>query len=107
MLPGLQLVAASALCAWVLNPGCPKHCAFCVVPVKEGPVKKFSAPFSDFVPTGQLNVMLLDDNLLSFPDVELLLLEMARRRYTVNFSQTLDIAYLTPRVYALLLKVNY
>ena len=51
--------------------------------------------------------MLLDDNLLSFPDVELLLLEMARRRYTVNFSQTLDIAYLTPRVYALLLKVNY
>jgi len=90
-----------------LTRGCPKRCAFCVVPVKEGPVKKKSAPFSDFVPTGQRNVMLLDDNLLSFPEVESLLVEMAQRQYAVNFSQTLDIAYLTPRVYALLLKVNY
>ncbi|MCI0418023.1 MAG: hypothetical protein L0387_19865 [Acidobacteria bacterium] len=90
-----------------LTRGCPKRCAFCVVPVKEGPVKKNSTPFSDFVPTGQRNVMLLDDNLLSFAEVESVLVEMARRRYAVNFSQTLDIAYLTPRVYELLLKVNY
>lgn len=90
-----------------LTRGCPKRCAFCVVPVKEGPVKKNSSAFSDFVPAGQQNVMLLDDNLLGFSEVESLLVEMARRHYAVNFSQTLDIAYLTPRVYELLLKVNY
>jgi len=90
-----------------LTRGCPKRCSFCVVPAKEGLLKKNVARFSDFVPAGQRNVMLLDDNLLSFPDVECLLVEMIQRRYAVNFSQTLDIAYMTPRVYELLLKVDY
>ena len=39
----------------------------------------------------QANVMLLDDNLLSFNGVEALLTEMTERRLAVNFSQTLDI----------------
>jgi hypothetical protein len=90
-----------------LTRGCPKRCAFCLVPVKEGLVKNNVAGFWDFVPAGQRNVMLLDDNLLSFPDVKSLLLEMIQRQYAINFSQTLDIAYLTPRVYELLLKVDY
>jgi len=70
-------------------------------------MKKNVAQFSDFVPAGQRNVMLLDDNLLSFSDVEHLLVEMIERQYAVNFSQTLDIAYLIPRVYELLLEVDY
>jgi len=90
-----------------LTRGCPKRCAFCVVPLKEGQAKMTSAAFSEFVPPAQRNVMLLDDNLLSFPDVESLLLEMIKKRYAVNFSQTLDIAYLNPGVYELLLKVDY
>ena len=90
-----------------LTRGCPKRCAFCVVPVKEGPEKRNSARFSDFVPAGQRNVMLLDDNLLSFPEAESLLKEMTERQYAINFSQTLDISYLTPRVYELLLRVDY
>ena len=52
--------------AVTLTRGCHKRCAFCVVPIKEGPVKKNSAAFSDFVPAGQRNVMLLDDNLVKF-----------------------------------------
>ena len=51
--------------------------------------------------------MLLDDNLLAYPEVETLLEEMVRRRYAVNFSQTLDIAYLTPGKYALLRRIDY
>jgi hypothetical protein len=78
-----------------------------VVPLKEGSVKRESAAFADFVPPRQRNVMLLDDNLLSYADVDPLLDEMARRRYAVNFSQTLDIAYLTERKFELLLKVDY
>jgi len=90
-----------------LTRGCHKRCAFCVVPLKEGPLKEKSAAFSDFVPAGQQNVMLLDDNLLSFPGAESLLAEIVQRAYGVNFSQTLDIAHLTPSAYKLLLKVNY
>ncbi len=90
-----------------LTRGCPKRCSFCVVPAKEGPVKKNVASFSDFVPAGQRNVMLLDDNLLAFPEAESLLKEMTERQYAINFSQTLDISYLTPRVYELLLRVDY
>jgi hypothetical protein len=64
------------------------------VPAKEGPLKQPAQSFDAFVPPRQRSVMLLDDNLLSYSGVEELLLEMIRRRYAVNFSQTLDIAYL-------------
>lgn len=78
-----------------------------MVPAKEGVVKRASGSFLDFVPPGQRNVMLLDDNLLSFEDIEPLLDEMARRRYAVNFNQTLDITYLSERTFERLLKVDY
>lgn len=89
-----------------LTRGCPKKCAFCVVPVKEGRLKLQVASFSGFVPPGWNKVMLLDDNLLCYSDALGLLEEMAARRYQVNFSQTLDIAYLTEPLYQALLKVD-
>jgi len=49
-----------------LTRGCRRRCAFCIVPEKEGAVKQPAGSFDDFVPSGQKNVMLLDDNLLSF-----------------------------------------
>jgi len=49
-----------------LTRGCRRRCAFCIVPEKEGAVKQTAGSFDDFVPSGQKNVMLLDDNLLSF-----------------------------------------
>ena len=52
-----------------LTRGCHRRCAFCVVPEKEGAVKQTAGSFDDFVPSGQKNVMLLDDNLLSFNGV--------------------------------------
>lgn len=90
-----------------LTRGCHKRCAFCVVPAKEGTLKRAAGSFADFVPSGQRNVMLLDDNLLSYEGVEPLLEEMSRLGYAVNFSQTLDIAYLTQRTFELLLRVDY
>lgn len=90
-----------------LTRGCHKRCPFCVVPAKEGDVKEQVGAFDNFVPPGQRNVMLLDDNLLSYTGVESLLAEMARRRYAVNFNQTLDISYLSRERYELLLKINY
>ena len=76
-----------------LTRGCRRRCAFCIVPEKEGAVKQTAGSFDDFVPSGQKNVMLLDDNLLSFNGVD--------------FSQTLDISWLTETIYERLLKVDY
>jgi len=89
-----------------LTRGCPKKCAFCVVPAKEGRLKLQVASFSGFVPGGWKKVMLLDDNLLCYSDALGLLEEMTARDYKVNFSQTLDIAYLTEPLYQALLKVD-
>ncbi len=89
-----------------LTRGCNKRCDFCVVPEKEGRLKRQAASFDDFVPDGQRNVLLLDDNLLAYPGVEDLLGEMIARRYAINFSQTLDIAYLDEARFRLLCQVD-
>jgi hypothetical protein len=78
-----------------LSRGCNLNCSFCLVPEKEGRLQENYATFEDFVPTGQQNVMLLDANLLAARNACSLLEEMIHRKYRVNFSQTLDIRYLT------------
>jgi hypothetical protein len=105
--PDYSLYGHNRYALGFLTRGCGRRCAFCVVPEKEGTIKQAAASFDGFVPNGQKNVMLLDDNLLSFAGVEDLLKEMAERRLAVNFSQTLDISCLSERIYELLLKVDY
>jgi hypothetical protein len=105
--PDYRLYGHSLYALGFVTRGCNKRCAFCIVPAKEGRVKERAQSFDDFVPRGQRNVMLLDDNLLSFPGAEEILREMIQRRYTVNFSQTLDIAYLTESKYRLLRQIDY
>jgi hypothetical protein len=76
------------------------------VPKKEGCLQPHYSTFDDFVPKGQQNVMLLDNNLLAAPNAEDLLEEMAKRKFRVNFSQTLDIQYLTKEIYKKLKMVD-
>ncbi len=89
-----------------LTRGCNSRCPFCLVPEKEGRLRENYAAFDDFVPAGQRNVMLLDASLLATGDACGLLKEMIRRDYRVNFSQTLDIRYLTAEVTSLLEQVQ-
>lgn len=89
-----------------LSRGCNSRCPFCLVPEKEGRLREDYATFDDFVPDGQRNVMLLDANLLAAGNACTLLKEMIRRDYRVNFSQTLDIRYLTAEVTSLLQQVQ-
>lgn len=89
-----------------LTRGCNKRCPFCIVPAKEGRIKLRASSFDDFVPRDQRNVLLLDDNLLSFDGVHSLLQEMIDRDYAVNFSQTLDIAYLDETKFELLRRID-
>lgn len=88
-----------------LTRGCPKVCEFCLVPVKEGLIKQV-ASFEQFVPLGQKNVMLLDDNLLSYYDADAILKKIIQRGYAVNFSQSLDISYLNENNLELLKEVD-
>lgn len=89
-----------------LTRGCNKRCAFCVVPKKEGYLQPNYSTFDDFIPKGQQNVMLLDNNLLASPNAHDLLDEIAKRQLNVNFSQTLDIRYLTDNIFHKLRMVN-
>jgi hypothetical protein len=89
-----------------LSRGCNSCCGFCLVPEKEGQLREDYATFDDFVPAGQRNVMLLDANLLATRNACGFLEEMVRRKYLVNFSQTLDIRYLTGDIVALLEQIR-
>lgn len=72
--------------------GCPFNCSFCLVPRKEG------LPHMDCdlkaVLSGRNKLILLDDNILSHPDADEILMEMAVRKIAVNFTQTLDLRLL-------------
>ncbi len=104
--PDYNLYAHTQYAIGFLTRGCNKRCSFCVVPKKEGHLQPNYANFDDFVPHGQKNVMLLDNNLLAAPNANDLLEEMAKRQFKVNFSQTLDIQYLTDDVYPKLRMVD-
>lgn len=85
-----------------LTRGCTNRCSFCLVPRKEGALQDDYAGFDDFVPAGQKNVMLLDNNLLASTRSMEIIEEIIRRDYCVNFSQTLDIRHLDEDVFCLL-----
>ena len=104
--PDYNLYAHTQYAIGFLTRGCNKRCSFCVVPKKEGHLQPNYANFDDFVPHGQKNVMLLDNNLLAAPNANDLLEEMAKRQFKVNFSQTLDIQYVTDEVYPKLRMVD-
>ena len=104
--PDYSLYGHSRYALGFLTRGCPKNCKFCVVPSKEGRLKVQAASFSGFVPPDWKNILLLDDNLLGSSAALGLLEEIAARGYSVNFSQTLDIGYLSEPLYQALLKID-
>ncbi len=103
--PDYKLYKHDKYAVGFLTRGCDRKCAFCLVPKKEGP-KRVVSTLDDFVADNQSNVMLLDDNLLSFPESKYFLSEIIKKKYAVNFSQSLDITYLNEENYHLLKKVD-
>ena len=89
-----------------LTRGCPFHCPFCIVPVKEGPVRK-AADLDTLLENGsRRKLILLDDNLLSHPQAEEFLEAMAESKIQVNFNQTLDIRLVNSRTAGLLRRIG-
>jgi hypothetical protein len=89
-----------------LTRGCPFKCPFCVVPQKEGPVRKVSDLGALLEGGKRRKLILLDDNLLSHPRAGDFLEEMAESGIEVNFNQTLDIRLLNPRIADLLRRIK-
>jgi len=87
-----------------LTRGCPFHCPFCVVPVKEGPPRQVSD--LDGLLQGRQKLILLDDNILAHPDALQIIEDLVRRGLAVNFNQTLDLRLLTPQSAALLRRLH-
>ena len=71
--------------------GCSFSCPFCVVPRKEGKPRQVSDLDTLLEGGRRHKLILLDDNILSHPDADRFLLEMAFRGIQVNFTQTLDL----------------
>ena len=87
-----------------LTRGCPFHCPFCVVPIKEGLPRQVAD--LDGLLQGRRKLILLDDNLLAHTNTLPLLEEMLKRDLAVNFNQTLDLRLVTPEVASLLRRIN-
>ena len=88
-----------------LSRGCPGGCGFCIVGGKEGRKSRKVADLSEFW-RGQREIKLMDANLLACPDHESLLLQLAKSRALVDFSQGLDIRLITRDNVALLNQVR-
>jgi len=71
--------------------GCPFSCPFCVVTQKEGKPRQVSDLDTLLEGGRRKKLILLDDNILSHPDADRFLIEMAERAIMVNFTQTLDL----------------
>mgnify|MGYP001326783483 CR=1 FL=1 len=87
-----------------LTRGCPFHCPFCIVPVKEGNVHQVN-DLEGLLPGGRRNLILLDDNILAHPKAEELLESIALRNIQVCFTQTLDLRFVDRGIARLLKRI--
>ncbi|MCP4690903.1 MAG: hypothetical protein GY859_22820 [Desulfobacterales bacterium] len=88
-----------------LTRGCPRGCAYCSVPEKEGPLRRV-AGLDDILPEGFQKLVLLDNNLLAHPGADRVLRQMIDLKLQVNFNQSLDIRRLNKKLASLLQAVD-
>lgn len=85
--------------------GCSRQCPFCLVPEKEGDIKAV-ADIYDFW-NGQSHLMLLDNNLTALPErFELTINQLIKEKIKTDFSQGLDIRFITAEMAQSLAKVK-
>ena len=78
-----------------LTKGCPRGCDFCHVKSMQGRRTYTFARLSEFW-NGQKNISLLDPNLTASRDYELHMTDLIASKAYVDFTQGLDIRFLTP-----------
>lgn len=80
-----------------LTRGCPRNCPFCIVGEKEG-LKSYKVSDLDGFWNGQKHITLLDPNITACPDRIELLNQLADSQAWIDFSQGLDIRFMTEDV---------
>lgn len=86
--------------------GCVRSCPFCIVPDKEGRLRKASE-IKDIINPKSNVIILLDANFTADPDCEEKLREIAERKLIVDFTQGIDIRCITDLVGLALSKVRH
>lgn len=89
-----------------LTRGCIRNCPWCLIPAKEGRIKVHS-PLKEFLHPTHRRAMLLDNNILSHPSHNELLLELLSKRLEVCFTQGLDIRLIDHENAKLLSHIKY
>ena len=88
-----------------LTRGCPNHCGWCIVPKKEGNIRKY-ADIEDFL-DGRSSAVLMDNNVLAHEHGLKQIEKIARMGIKVDFNQGLDARLITDEVAELLSKVKW
>jgi hypothetical protein len=76
--------------------GCSRKCSFCIVPEKEGKIKRVGDIASFW--KEQKQIKLLDNNLTAHPDCIELLGDLKSTKAQIDFSQGLDLRLVTPSI---------
>jgi len=84
--------------------GCIRKCPFCIVSKKEGNIQ-FNAHLNEFCKE-QKEIMLLDNNILSYEKHNELLEELIDSKKKIDFNQGLDIRLINPENIQLLKEIN-
>jgi hypothetical protein len=87
-----------------LSRGCIRSCSFCVVPTKEGSIRKVSS-IDNIVRHKKVSFM--DNNFLALKDHKSILCELIEKGVKCQFNQGLDIRLLDTHNSELLSKLNY
>jgi hypothetical protein len=89
-----------------LTRGCPNHCKWCVVPIKEGKIHPYR-DVEEIAVNGRTNLILMDNNILA-SDYGLEQIEkIIKGRYRVDFNQALDARLITEDIAKMLARVRW
>lgn len=105
MFPDYSLYSDNNTAYGFMTRGCPRNCPFCIVGKKEGLKSYKVADLSDFW-NGQRDIKLLDPNLLACKEREQLLKHLIDSKAKVDFTQGLDIRFMTPDVTELIKQIR-
>ena len=88
-----------------LTRGCPRNCPFCIVGEKEG-FKSYQVAKLESFWKGQKEIKLLDPNLTACKNREKLLFKLSKTNAKIDFTQGLDIRFMTNDLIDILLKLK-
>lgn len=89
-----------------LTRGCCRHCPWCIVPVKEGPVKPAST-WEEIKRPASSRIIFMDNNVLASPHGLQQIEAMGGQKVWVDFNQGLDARLITPETAAILARLRW